>query len=142
VDLHRSIFGAKADPAEQRRAVESCAGQMTVAGADVTVPSKPARALIVALHAAHHGVDQAKPLRDLSRAIERADFALWDGAARLGEREEAFRDEAEERVRGPDRPGARGRPRASGWYDHRETDDQENGTNIDVIQMDEPGRAS
>jgi hypothetical protein len=86
VDLHRSVFGAKADPADIWRAFESDSDRLVVAGAEVDVPSLPGRALIVALHAAHHGVNEAKPLRDLGRAIERADFALWNDAARLAGR--------------------------------------------------------
>jgi hypothetical protein len=86
VDLHRSVFGARADPADIWQAFESDSDRLVVAGAEVDVPSRPGRALIVALHAAHHGVDETKPLRDLSRAIERADFALWDDAARLADR--------------------------------------------------------
>jgi Uncharacterised nucleotidyltransferase len=86
VDLHRTLFGAKADPAELWQAFASDADRLVVAGAEVDVPSHTGLALIVALHAAHHGVDETKPLRDLSRAIERADFALWDDAARLAER--------------------------------------------------------
>jgi hypothetical protein len=85
VDLHRILFGAKADPAAQWRAFESGAERLTVAGAEVEVPSEPARALIVALHAAHHGVDEEKPLRDLRRAIELADAGLWTDAAGLAE---------------------------------------------------------
>jgi hypothetical protein len=86
VDLHRSVFGAKADPAEQWRAFESDAARMVVAGSEVEVPSEPARALIVALYAAHHGVDETKPLRDLNRAIDRADVSCWTDAAQLADR--------------------------------------------------------
>jgi hypothetical protein len=43
----------------------------------------PAVALIVALHAAHHGTTATKPLEDLARALERLDAATWQAALEL-----------------------------------------------------------
>jgi hypothetical protein len=50
------------------------------------VPSEPASALIVALHAAQHPDRRSTPARDLSRALERVDMETWRAAAALGER--------------------------------------------------------
>jgi len=86
VDLHRGLFGVKTDPHTLWREVAAGAERLDVAGDQVDVPSRPARLLIVTLHAAHHGISEPKPLRDLAVAIERADPPLWQEAAALAVR--------------------------------------------------------
>jgi Uncharacterised nucleotidyltransferase len=86
VDLHRTVFGVRAEPARLWRELTANADRLPVAGYEVEVPSKPGRVLIVALHAAHHGIAHAKPLRDLAAAIEQAEPSLWTDAAGLAER--------------------------------------------------------
>jgi hypothetical protein len=56
-----------------------------VGGARVDAPSEPVNALIVSLHAAQHGSDQPKPMRDLRRALRRVDLHTWRTAAALAD---------------------------------------------------------
>jgi Uncharacterised nucleotidyltransferase len=86
VDLHRTLLGVGVDPSELWRELASNSDRLAVARYEVQVPSKPGRVLIVALHAAHHGIGETKPLRDLAAAIEREDPSLWADVARVAER--------------------------------------------------------
>ena len=54
-----------------------------VAGESVEVPNEAARCLVVALHAAHHGVGKVATLYDLERAVAIADRTSWERAANL-----------------------------------------------------------
>jgi hypothetical protein len=56
---------------------------MELAGTDVRVLDAPSRALMVALHAAHHGPGGVVPLEDLRRAAERVSASTWAEAADL-----------------------------------------------------------
>jgi hypothetical protein len=62
---------------------------MSVAGAEVEIPSPPANALIAALHAAAHGAGDARSSEDLARALDVADERVWSGASRLATEIEA-----------------------------------------------------
>jgi hypothetical protein len=86
VDLHRTLLGVRADHARLWEELASNSDHLEVAGCRVNVPSKAALAMILALHAAQHGVREAKPLRDLRRAIERTDLQLWRDAAGIADR--------------------------------------------------------
>ena len=89
VDLHRGIEGVRADPAELWAALSSGSHSIDVAGMPADAPSEPALALIVALHAAHHGFRGSKHVDELRRALERAKFATWQEALQLAARVEA-----------------------------------------------------
>ena len=89
VDLHHGIEGVCADPAKLWAALTSDLHRLDVAGLPADVPGQPALALIVALHAAHHGVDGGKHLEELRRALERAGLETWQEARQLAERLEA-----------------------------------------------------
>jgi hypothetical protein len=89
VDLHRGIEGARADPAELWTALTSGCHRIDVAGVPADAPGEPALALIVALHAAHHGFRGSKHVEELRRALERANFETWQEALRLASRLEA-----------------------------------------------------
>jgi Uncharacterised nucleotidyltransferase len=89
VDLHRRIEGVRADPAELWAALSSGSQRIDVAGETAEAPGEPALALIVALHAAHHGFRGSKHVEELRRALERADFETWQEALRLAARLEA-----------------------------------------------------
>jgi len=89
VDLHRGLLGAKAEPARIWKLLADGTERLTVGGHEVEVPSLPARALIIALHAAQHGAGHPRPLRDLSRALERGDDPLWDQVTALADGLEA-----------------------------------------------------
>lgn len=83
VDLHRRVPHVPADPHVAWTVLTRDSESLRVAGEDVTVLSIPALALLVALHALHHGPAVAKPLRDLSLAAERLPQSAWEGARAL-----------------------------------------------------------
>jgi hypothetical protein len=49
----------------------------------VEVLDRPARCLLVALHASQHGTTRATPIRDLERAAAVTEFACWEDASTL-----------------------------------------------------------
>jgi Uncharacterised nucleotidyltransferase len=89
VDLHRGIEGVRAEPFELWMALSSGSRRIDVAGVSADVPGEPALALILALHAAHHGRHGGKLLEELRRAVERAGLETWRQALQLAERLEA-----------------------------------------------------
>ena len=89
VDLHRTLSGVGIAPEEAWALLSAEAVAMDVGGETVAVPPPSMRALLVALHAAQHGPDKAKPLEDLSRALERLDDAGWREVAALASRLDA-----------------------------------------------------
>jgi Uncharacterised nucleotidyltransferase len=89
VDLHHGIEGIRAETGELWAALTSDADRINVAGVPADAPGEPALALIVALHAAHHGLHGSKHLEELRRALERADLETWQAALQLAERLEA-----------------------------------------------------
>jgi hypothetical protein len=83
VDLHWRLTGVEA-PAD--RSWEILAANTTaidIAGAAARGLSRPGIALIVALHAGHHGRELPKPIADLERALDGLDAATWAEAAQL-----------------------------------------------------------
>jgi hypothetical protein len=89
VDLHRTLPGARADPAVVASVLASETRSVRVAGEDVEALRPPGVALQVALHAAHHGPLAPKALDDLERAAERLPLETWREAAALAERIDA-----------------------------------------------------
>jgi hypothetical protein len=89
IDLHWTLAGAGASPSELWASFSAETDVLRVDGEEVDVPGAPARALIVALHAAHHGTAVGRPLEDLARACETLDASTWRAAAHLAERLEA-----------------------------------------------------
>ncbi|HEV2756078.1 MAG TPA: nucleotidyltransferase family protein [Actinomycetota bacterium] len=81
VDLHTTLSGAAAPPEDVWSAVSTGAELLRVGGRSVRVPSRGVLALIVTLHAAHHGIDEKRPLEDLRRAVAQADVETWRVAA-------------------------------------------------------------
>lgn len=86
VDLHRTLAGAAAPPAAVWAALSEDIEVMLVDDAELEVPAVAARALVVALHVAHHGAAERKPLEDLSRALELLNREGWATAAELAHR--------------------------------------------------------
>lgn len=82
VDLHRRLWGFESSAEQVWDRLWASRGSMTVAGEECAVLGEPARALAVALHAAHHG-DLARPIGDLARALQTLDEAVWTHAAEL-----------------------------------------------------------
>jgi hypothetical protein len=89
IDLHDTVAGVGVTPSATWDVLAQEAEPMTLAGAQVEVLTKSARALLIALHAAHHGVKDAQTMGDLTRALARIDEATWQEAAELAERLEA-----------------------------------------------------
>jgi len=83
VELHHTLFLLPAPPALVWRHLSEGARPIEVAGTRVDTPGVAASALIVGLHAAHHGSGFGKPIQDLERALERVDFETWRAAAAL-----------------------------------------------------------
>jgi hypothetical protein len=89
VDLHHTLIGIGASSELAWRALTEETEWMQLAVGEAEVLSRPARAFLVTLHAAQHGV-LAAPLEDLNRAIERLPLGGWETAARLAERLDAL----------------------------------------------------
>lgn len=85
VDLHAVIAGMIHMPADTWREVTATAEPLDVGGTTVEVPAIPVRAMIVALHAAHHR-DAPRPLEDLARAVEVASRETWREAVAIADR--------------------------------------------------------
>lgn len=86
VDLHRTLVGANVAPAALWREISDLTTTMSVGGTDVEVLRPPARALLVALHAAKDGGRVVKVDRDLERALDRVPFETWMQSAELARR--------------------------------------------------------
>jgi hypothetical protein len=89
VDLHVTLAGIGVTPAQAWAVLASATEPVAVGGRDLPALAPPARALHVALHAAHDGVEGGKPLRDLTRALEQLDAGLWRAAAAIAARLDA-----------------------------------------------------
>jgi hypothetical protein len=86
-DLHYTLFGIGASPETLWSAFREGAVREPVGGAEVLLPSYPARLLHIALHAVQHGGDVwEKPMRDLDRAVTKVPTATWVEALALAER--------------------------------------------------------
>ncbi len=85
VDLHCTISGLEASPAEVWAALWAGAEQHEVARRSIAVPSRPATLMHLALHAAHHP-GMAQPMEDLRRGLTSAEFEDWRQAAELAAR--------------------------------------------------------
>jgi hypothetical protein len=85
VDLHRTVIGVGIPPRALWEAISRGREPLNVGGLDVSTPSAPARALLVALHAAQHGPGWSQPLEDLDRALKRVDAETWGHARRLAD---------------------------------------------------------
>jgi hypothetical protein len=86
LDLHFTLPGISLPPADAWREISRLTEPMSVGGVDVEALAVPLRALLVALHAAHHGPEVEKPLVDLRLAIERAPEHVWREATILAYR--------------------------------------------------------
>lgn len=82
VDLHRRLWGVELPAALAWRRLLADSTTIDVGDWNVRVMSEPGRALVVALHAAHHGPGFERAYVDLERALDRVDRRTWE-AARL-----------------------------------------------------------
>lgn len=83
VDLHWTLVGVRAHPDKLWAALVAQA-QPIAPGCPEGL-NAPATALVVALHAAHHGVAVPRPIEDLQRAIERFPLRVWLRTTELAE---------------------------------------------------------
>jgi hypothetical protein len=83
VDLHRTLSGVGVDPDELWQTLAQYREQIVVAGFPAQTLTVPGRALMLALHAAHHGVGWGGFLADLERAVSTLDIATWEASAEL-----------------------------------------------------------
>jgi hypothetical protein len=90
VDVHLTLFGADAHPDRVFDVIHSDAKPMDVGGATVAVPSIPARACHLALHAAQHSEVVQRPLDDLTRALEVSSIDTWEQAREVAGRLDAL----------------------------------------------------
>jgi hypothetical protein len=91
VDLHDTLFGAEASPAESWAALSKGTETLRVGTMDIEVLGRPARLMYIALHAAQHesdGFDQ--PRKDLERAVRLAAQEHWWEAVGLAKRLQAI----------------------------------------------------
>jgi Uncharacterised nucleotidyltransferase len=86
VDLHTSFWGLTAPPSQVWSVLAAGAATGVVARRELRMPSIPARLLVVALHAAHHGRAAAQPIEDLARALAQEPDSAWLEAAALARR--------------------------------------------------------
>ncbi len=85
VDLHHTVWGVGVPPARAWELLSAETQTLALGGGHVEVLDFPARALHVALHAAHNGAGGRgrKSLRDLARAADRVPVDVWRQAASL-----------------------------------------------------------
>jgi putative nucleotidyltransferase-like protein len=91
VDLHHGIEGIRAAPVALWTALRSDSKKIDVAGVPTDAPGEAALALIVTLHAAHHGRRSGKQLQELRRALHLVGLDTWQDALGLAERLDAVR---------------------------------------------------
>lgn len=89
VDLHTTILGVRTPGVDAWAILTAESDAVTVAGLEVETLGEPARALMLALHAAQHGARSGPTLHDLQRAVDRLPFAIWQAAAALAARLDA-----------------------------------------------------
>ena len=83
VDLHWRIAGVEAPPSDAWALLSSRTETIELGRAATRILDATGVALVVGLHAAHHGETLGNPLRDLDRALERIDHDRWREAAAL-----------------------------------------------------------
>jgi hypothetical protein len=83
VDLHWRPAGIGVAPERAWQVLAAETARFEIGGATGESLGRHGIALLVALHAAHHGRTHPKPLRDLARALDQFDAATWEAAGRL-----------------------------------------------------------
>jgi hypothetical protein len=89
VDVHETVSGADAPPEVVWDALRAHTAALEVGGVETKIPDAAGVALLVALHAAHHGVGFERCRADLRRALDRLPEQTWQEAARLAARIDA-----------------------------------------------------
>lgn len=86
IDLHWTLVGMGVEPARVWPLLSEHAEQIDLLGARVAGLDDCATCVVVALHAAHHGIEFEDPLEDLRRAATRKSIDVWTSAAMLAAR--------------------------------------------------------
>jgi hypothetical protein len=90
LDLHHTLIGIGVSSESAWRTLAEDIEPLQLVSGEVEVLSRPARALLVSLHAAQHGAFALGPQEDLNRAIDRLPFEGWKKAAHLAEELDAL----------------------------------------------------
>lgn len=83
VDLHRTFVGIEVEPGRAWDILSRRTEDLALAAGTVTALDIPTRTVIVALHAAQHGVAKGTAMADLRRAVERLHHDTWAEAAEI-----------------------------------------------------------
>jgi hypothetical protein len=81
VELHWSLVGADEERVWDVLSKET--ETLALMGEEVEIPNEPARCLVVALHAAQHGIGQPAIFRDLEKALAITETETWRRALEL-----------------------------------------------------------
>ena len=85
-DLHRTLQGATKGDRDVWDVLNAETASIPLMSVTVRILNRPASAVHIALHAAHHGVAKSKPSGDLTRAVARLTDDEWHAAAAVAER--------------------------------------------------------
>jgi hypothetical protein len=83
VDLHWRLPGVDAEPSRAWEVLVQRTVPFAIGGQQTESPDRPGLAMMVALHAAHHGFGFGTVDADLERAVTRFDHETWAAAAAL-----------------------------------------------------------
>ena len=83
VDLHRSLPGATSVPERQWVALAAHTERVALDGGEVEALDLDARLVLLALHAAHHGIGVPNPLSDLRVGLAKTTDTDWSRAVLL-----------------------------------------------------------
>jgi hypothetical protein len=83
VELHRWLPGARVEPAAAWNALWRRRTSIELGERPIPVPARDAQALQLATHAAQHGPQYSKGLRELTLAIDRWPVGVWQRAGEL-----------------------------------------------------------
>jgi hypothetical protein len=86
IDLHTTLPGADADATIVWHVASERTESIEIGGVEIEILSEPARALMVALHAAKDGTRVHKVMHDLGHALDRVAFDTWRDASVLANR--------------------------------------------------------
>jgi hypothetical protein len=85
IDVHRTLPGVGVDDRRAWQLLSTGTEEIIIGGYPTRALAVPARAMHVALHAAHHGPSDSTGVGELSRALERADVGTWREATALAQ---------------------------------------------------------
>lgn len=86
IDLHHTLPGVGVDAQATWETLSERTERCEVGGVEAETLSEAGRALLLALHAASHGIRASQPLADLERGLQRLDGSVWEEASALSRR--------------------------------------------------------